>query len=358
MRVALDTNSLYVTRAGTSRYVRGLLQGLRQLQDPSLSVVEFAWPVENFEYAQPQRALKTAYRELVWARFVAPRILAREQVDLLHRGTPAVPIQKPRGLPEIVTLPDLALLRHPERYRRWQRRSARPRLERVKRAERIICISQFTANEAMELLGLTAQRLEVVYLGNDFDPRGPLPNESSPERKLPERFFLFVGSLEPGKNLALLKEVYRLAETRGLHLPPLAVIGARWVGVESEGAPPANWHYLGHQSDSVLLWLYRRAIALVFPSKYEGFGFPPLEAMSQGCPVICSRMASLPEVGGDAACYAESNPAAYLDAMLRMERDAGWREELIAKGLLQSANFSWRKCAEETFALYRKTLAS
>src|SRR5205823_6706332 len=118
---------------------------------------------------------------------------------------------------------------------------------------------------------------------------------------------------EPGKNLALLKETYLLAAAKGIDLPPLLIIGARWEGVAREGRPPKNWHYLGHQSDEVLAWFYDHALALLFPSKYEGFGFPVLEAMSRGCPVVCSKVASIPEVGGDAAWYAGMDATSYLE---------------------------------------------
>jgi alpha-1,3-rhamnosyl/mannosyltransferase len=102
--------------------------------------------------------------------------------------------------------------------------------------------------------------------------------------------------------------------------------------------------------------LYRRARALLFPSKYEGFGLPVAEAMALGCPVICSPVASLPEVGGPAAHYAELTPESYLTAMLRLTRDTRWREELIERGRVQAREFSWRRCAAQTLEAYRHTL--
>jgi alpha-1,3-rhamnosyl/mannosyltransferase len=162
--------------------------------------------------------------------------------------------------------------------------------------------------------------------------------------------------LDPGKNLALLSDVYRSAAERKIQLPPLLIVGARWVGVGNEGAPPEDWRYLGHQPDEVLLYLYRRALALVFPSKYEGFGLPVAEAMAAGCPVICSPVSSLPEVGGDAACFTEMRPDAYLKSMHRFCRDSTWRGELVNRGLEQSQKFSWKKCAAATLNVYRDVL--
>ncbi len=352
MRVALDTNAVYMTRAGVARYVRGLQQGFRQLAAPGLELIELAWRVENFEYRQPQRAMRTFFRELIWAPFIAPAILAKQQADLLH-STLGVFVIPPKGIKHVATLHDLAVLREPKRFRAWQRRATLKRLRRLSLADRIICDSQFTAAEARELLGSSQNRLEVVYCGCDFARDGPPAIEAAPVTATPADFFLFVGSLEPGKNLALLKEVYALAAKQAVKLPPLVIVGARWEGVPNEGAPPFDWLYLGRQSDNVLVYLYRRALALLFPSKYEGFGFPVVEAMALGCPVICSRVASLPEVGGDAALYAELDPAAYLQAIQRLLREHSLRQELIERGHEQAQNFSWKKCAEETLAVYR-----
>jgi alpha-1,3-rhamnosyl/mannosyltransferase len=356
IRIGIDTNALYaVTQAGTARYIRGLFNGLDRIAAPDVEVLPIAWEVENFQYRQPQRALKTFYRELIWAKFHAPRVLKKNSIQLLH--APAGPlIRPPHGIKEVVTLLDLAILRHPERFRLWHRTSSRFRLQNLRRADQIICISRFTADEAMTLLNLPTAKLAVIHCGCDFHPDEPPPPEAKPGFDVPADFFLFVGSLEPGKNLALLKEVYALAAAEKRALPALLIVGARWEGVGNEGAPPKGWHYLGRQSDDILVYLYRRALALVFPSKYEGFGLPVAEAMSLGCPVICSPVASLPEVGGDAAMFTDMTPAAYLQTMLRLSRDSGLRVEMIEKGRAQATRFSWKKCAGEVLDAYRAAL--
>src|SRR5579859_3409922 len=297
--IGIDTNSLYTTQAGVARYLRGLLNGLQRVAAPDVDLQAVAWEVENFSYHQPERALKTFYRELIWARFNAPRFLRKHNVALLHSAAGPL-IGPPRGVREVVTLHDLAILRHPERFRSWHGAVARRALRKMRRANQVICISRFTAEEAMALLNLPASKFIVVHNGCEFHPSEPAPPEAKPDFTVPNEYFLFVGSLEPGKNLALLKEVYALAESKKQFLPPLLIVGARWEGVGHEGPPPKDWHYLGRQPDEVLVYLYRHATGLVFPSKYEGFGLPVVEAMSLGCPVICSPVASLPEVGGAA----------------------------------------------------------
>jgi len=352
MRVTVDTNGLFTTQAGVARYIRGLLKGFEQATLPWLRHSTLAWEVENYGYRQPQRALRTVYRELLWASLVAPRKLRDSKADLLH-STVTCLARVPISVSHVVTVHDLAGIRYPRRYRRWQSVMGRVRRARLPRADRVICISRFTADEAMALLHLPADKLEVVHNGCDFHPDEPAPSEQAPSFEVPSEFLLFVGSLEPGKNLPLLKAAYTCATDRGQHLPPLLIVGSRWAGVASEGPPPGNWHYLGRQPDSVLVYLYRRALALVFPSKYEGFGLPVAEAMGLGCPVICSPVASLPEVGGEAPLYAELTPGGYASAMAQFLANDGLRHEMIERGYKQVRHFSWKKCAEETGAVYQ-----
>lgn len=352
--IAFETNPVYVTKAGVARYVRGLLSGFQQVGSKDFEIFPLAWEVENFGYRQPQRALKTAYRELIWPGIVARNRLRKINAELLHASFEPL-IDPPDGIKEVVTIHDLALIRHPERFRRWHRYSSSRRLAKLPRADRLICISRFTADEVMSLLRIPATKIVVIHNGCDFQP-GERPAESPPDFPVPPGFFLFVGSLEPGKNLSLLADTYRMAQAEKRWLPPLLIVGARWEGVGSEQPPPKDWHYLGRVSDTVLVHLYRRATALVFPSKYEGFGFPVVEAMALGCPVICSPVASLPEVGGDAVVMTDMNPEAYLRAMERFSRDGGWREDLVQRGYSQASKFSWKKCAEEVLEVYKSVL--
>jgi glycosyltransferase involved in cell wall biosynthesis len=353
MRIAIDTNGLFTGQAGVARSISGLLAALER-HSPRVDFFQLAWEVSNLEYRQPERGLKTLYRELIWAKTVAPRTLRNRGADLYH-ATGSYFVSVPPQVRRVVTLNDLAMLRHPERFRQWQRWSETRRLARLHTVDRIICISQFTADEAMRLLQLPSSMLEVVYLGHQL-PTEKGVAERKPQFQVPSEFFLFVGSLEPGKNLALLKQAYQLARDQGKLLPQLLIVGARWSGVGKEGKPPAGWQYLGRQTDEVLVYLYRRAMALVFPSKYEGFGLPVIEAMALGCPVICSRVASLPEVGGDAACYAELEPSSYLEKMRKLACDSDLRRAMSERGLRQAASFTWERCAEQTLAVYGKTL--
>ena len=355
VRVALDTNCLYTTRAGTARYMQGLLSGFRLLGNEAPVIIPLAWPVDNFGFRQPARALKTAYRELIWCRTRAYAEMIATECHLLHSAT-HFDFRVPDGVSRVHTLYDLAVLRHPGKYRVWHRRASLRFVARLPQMDKIICISQFTADEAMSLLSISPDRLEVVYCGSDLAETSDSSAGALELPPLPDDYFLFVGSLEPGKNLALLKDVYQLAASSGVSLPPLLIAGVRWTGVEDEGAAPKEWIYLGRVSDNALAALYRQATALVFPSKYEGFGLPVLEAMSFGCPVISSASGSLPEVGGAAVCYSDLNALAFLKAMQGLLKETARREEMKAEGLARSRLFSWRRCAAETAAVYQSVL--
>jgi alpha-1,3-rhamnosyl/mannosyltransferase len=355
LRVGVETTALYTTKAGICRYVTGLLKGLGRVDGHN--AFELGWPVENLEYKQPIRAMKTAYREFFWGKVVAPHQLKQENADVLH-STSGMFIRAPRNVKHVITLHDMSITRHPERFRKWQIKSWSKRLGALNKADKIIAISQFTADEAMRLLNLPASKFEIVHNGCDFHPDEPRPSEREPdaEFKVPSEFYLFIGSLEPGKNLALLKRAYLQAESEGKLLPPLVIVGARWAGVPGEGIPPKGWIYMGRQDDQVLVWLYRRALALVFPSIYEGFGLPIVEANAMNCPVICSPVASLPEVAGEAALFTEMRHEAYVNSMRQLAADPLAREALIEAGQKNCLRFSWTRCAEQTVSVYHQAI--
>jgi glycosyltransferase involved in cell wall biosynthesis len=348
MKVAIDVSPYYYSRRGVARYIQCLTSELRALNQPEFELIEIGYRIRNFGYSQPFRAIKTAGRELLWGPYIVPLRVQQLKADLLHTPSDGC-VQSSRRIPKIATLHDLEQFYMPERFRWWTRKRFSARLEFYKSAQRIICVSKSTADDAVRFLNYPANRIDVIHLGSRFSENSI---EECPEIPHLSDYFLFVSALEPGKNLQLLNRAYRLAEQKGITLPPLLIAGERVKDVPSEGEPPKSWRYLGRITDASLVWLYRRALALLAPTKYEGFGLPVLEAMTLGTAVICSPISSLPEVGGDVPFYAEQTPESYLEQMLVVAKGGRLRDERVEAGLSRSRLFSWKKCASETLEVY------
>jgi glycosyltransferase involved in cell wall biosynthesis len=251
----MDVSPLAQTRAGTARYVRGLLRHL---------------DVEQWRFGGSSRAAALA-RDALWY----PSLGLRGGVDVLHcptfRGPPAARV------PLVVTVHDLAVLRHPEWFNRWTRAYSRVAVPRVVRAAaRVIAVSEATRRDVQELLGVEAL---VIPNGVEdvFTAGGPAAEGD---------YVLAVGTLEPRKNLRRIAEACRGLELR--------VVGARgWGGVD----PPAGATFLGEVDDEELARLYRGARCLVYPSLYEGYGIPVAEALACGCPVVTSAGSPMADLG-------------------------------------------------------------
>src|SRR5919198_1381493 len=266
------------------------------------------------------------------ARFLSPfeqpalaAALLGRQVDLLHATSFSLPGLWGGAL--VATLHDANHLALPENYRPG--RTAYYRLvvgPRARRARALITVSEFSRAELARHLDLAPERFQVISPGVDprFHPR--LPSEISAFRKrhaLPPRFLLAMGNAKPHKNLGF----------------------------------PAHTLDLGEWSEDELPLLFASAEALLFPSYYEGFGLPALEAMASGCPVMASRAASLPEVCAEAALLVDPHsPDAWRDSVLRLCRDAALRKTLSEHGIERAARFTWDACAERTLAVYRRVL--
>ena len=275
--------------------------------------------------------------------------------DIYHEAA-FFPFVTPDHVKTVFTLTDLSLIRFPEHHPR--ERVLYSRLffhRRCKRVRRFLTISSFIKEEMKVHLNISHQNTTVTYLGYNPAVLYPRPameiKDCLIRHGLPEKYFLFVGSGDPRKNMAIIPEALDLADLTA----PLAVVG--WSGWVQK----ASWEkvrFLGYVGDEDLALLYSGALALIFPSYYEGFGLPILEAMACGCPVVTTREASMPEVAGDAALYMKDpSDAKGLAAM--MEDLAGSplrRRQWVEKGLVQSRRFSWRKTAETTFNAFEQTL--
>jgi glycosyltransferase involved in cell wall biosynthesis len=323
MRVAIDVSPLVQTRAGTARYLKGLLGELQQRDDVELSTRTFG----------RSDRLSTLARDGVWYPFVIGR---SGDADVLHCPTYRGPLRS--RVPLVVTVHDLAVLRHPEAFNRWTRTYSPHVVPRVLRqAARVIAVSEFTRRELVELLAVPDENIRVVpnAVGSDFTPEGEAASGD---------YVLAVGTLEPRKNLGRLVEAVRRTQRE------LRVVGARgWGDVKVEGN---GVRWLGEVSDAELARLYRGASCVAYPSLYEGFGIPVLEAMACGVPVVTTRGTAMEEVADGAAVLVDSRDAEEIAAGI--ERAGLERDVLVARGLERARAFRWDAVADATVRVYRE----
>jgi len=318
--VGVDISPLRQTAAGTARHVKGLLGALEGRDEIDVKPLAFGGPGR----------LASVLRDTAWYFGGLP--LASRGLDVLHCTTFRGPLRSPA--PFTVTIHDLALVRHPELFPRWHRTSGRLAIAPVARAASLVlAVSEFTKRETIELLGVPEEHVRVIGNAIDacFTPDGPAADG---------HYVLAVGTLEPRKNLRRIEEAVRIA---GLEL---RVVGARgWGDVSS-----ASWR--GSVDDEELARLYRGAHCLAFPSLYEGFGIPVLEAMACGTPVVTSRDGATAEVAGDAAVLIDPLDPDAIAAGLH--EAIARRAELRELGLARARAYTWGGVADATVAAWEE----
>ena len=367
MRIGIEGLPLLFHRTGTSTYTHELVQNLRRLNLGDQVLL----------FARNQRMAGDSYHHISYAERIAnylykeyrlPVELAEQNVDVYHSPRD-MGLPEPGRLPcpSVMTLHDIILVRlasdyySPARARLYERRLR----EKVEGADHVVTISEFSRNDILDWSGIDPGKISVITDGVNEKFR-PVTDEQELSQvtnryQLPPRFALCVGSTEPRKNIRIaIKAFGQLRRVRAdVHLVITGVDYCRvapeeaFAGLDLEGV-----HFAGYVHDFDMPAIYSLAQVLVFPSLYEGFGLPPLEAMACGTPVVTSNSTAIPEIVGDAAVLIDPRNAAELAGAIEMVLSShDMRMELIEKGKKQSAIYSCRTMAAETRKIYEKVVS-
>ncbi len=355
--------------AGIHTYIHQLLTHLPQATPPDWDFTAFVGAANQAAY--PNITMRRArlntdspLKRIVWEQAIQPFVLP--PFDLHHAMAFVAPLLNPR--PFVVTVYDLTFIRYPKRLTTARRLYLRLLTGiTCQRARRVLAISHSTGRDLTELYGIPSAKIDVTPLGYDTTRFQPLPaaqiEQFKRSKSLPERFWLFLGTLEPRKNLVMLLEAYAAL---GAHerLPLVLAGGKGWdyapllAAIETHGLKH-EVHLPGFIPDEDMALWYNSADVFVYPSVFEGFGLPVLEAMACGTPVITSNVSSLPEVAHDAGlCLPPHDVSAWVEALRHTAADADWRRQARTAGLQSADRYRWETTARQTIESYRRALGA
>jgi glycosyltransferase involved in cell wall biosynthesis len=366
MRIAFDGTTLRPARTGVGYYTEHLLHHLvRESADDEIIVVSNR-PLDTTCPLPPEvRVVVSSSRvpRIVWMQTIAPRLLRRLRVDVAHFTNGMVPLALP--VPTVVTIHDMSLTMFPKYHPPRRVLLNRPLVDlAARRADAIITVSESAKRDIVRLYGSQAERIHVVHeaAAPSFQPvRDRAVLARVRERyDLADRFILYVGTIEPRKNLPKLIEGFASRRKSGQLPHQLVCAGPYgWLSRDIEDLIDRLQiedavRFTGYVPFGDLAALYSLAEMFVFPSLYEGFGLPVIEAMACGTPVVTGHVAALEEVGGGAVEQVGHLDADSLgDAMVRLAGDRQHRERLSTLGRERAQLFSWERAARETLKVYR-----
>lgn len=357
-RLALDRNAQTPHASTVAGFELTAFLHATNFEAPGIRLVRSRLPLEN----PPAR--------IAWEQGALPLYLHKMRADVVHGLVNVLPLAT--TCPGVVTVHDLAFVRMPETLPPFKRAYLTALCQAsTARAARIIAVSQQTAEDLQRYFGTPSSRVTVIHNGVSarFGTRSPEKLQAFRQRSgAPDRYLLYLGTLEPRKNLDLLLRAF--ARWRGACHPTdrcvkLVLAGAKgWYYDEIFGAVEKlgltdDVIFPGFVAGDMLPEWYAAAEAFVYPSFFEGFGLPVLEAMASGTPVICSQAPGVSEVAGNAAItFAPYDEDALVAALHLLIGQPALRCALQQRGLVRAAHFSWRRCAEETLAVYQRVAAN
>jgi alpha-1,3-rhamnosyl/mannosyltransferase len=366
MKLLYDTTAIRWGSAGVSTYARHLRKALLELERaPQLCDTAPPWSFPH--NGHPLQKVDTAVTDTLWRPFLLPLEARIRKADLVHMLYPRpFPLSLHRK-PVVATVHDLYALEHPEIFSAWEQRCNRNLVSFLQGLRQILTVSEFTRNELIRVFPkLDPSLIHVTHNGFDAERFRPVTHENlnglRQKLKLEKPYFLFVSTLEPRKNVLTLLDAF-IDSGLGDDFDLLLAGGDGWVPeyirqIKTKIEKYDSIRRLGFVPADDLPALYAGARAFVYPSHYEGFGIPVLEAMACECPVICSSGSSLDEISAGAALQIDSSQTeGLIEALKKVANDDSLVSKMKTMGIQQTKNFSWEKCANQTLNAYRRVVS-
>jgi glycosyltransferase involved in cell wall biosynthesis len=365
MIIGVDARPVsYAQLTGIGVYLNNLLQAIQELDQENhyylisnkaidFEVVNPRW--KKIEGRLPQRMIST-----LWMQCCIPHIASKVKLDLFWGPRHQLPLFIPKNIKTVLTIHDIVHVLFPHTMRLPTLITERLLMRHsIRRADYVIADSISTASGIQEHYQAKPTKISVVYPGSPaFSEQIHSPVYA--DEKLPPKYFLFVGTLEPRKNLKAILGAFELLDVESEDVDLVIVGNIGWktkeaINLLGTHRHRTRIHLAGYVDDARLFFIYQNALCLLYPSLYEGFGFPILEAMNYGVPVITSNVSSMPEVAGDAALLVDPNDEKGLsEAMKKILVNGKMRKIMISKGYERVKKFSWKRCAGETLDIFKK----
>ncbi len=364
MKIGIDVSITNINQAGTATYAHNLVNALREAEaEDKFHLFAIKQTYDMVKQKTLQDRIDTLYRDIVWAHGILPWQARQAKIDLLHIPANVTPIFSP--CPTIITIHDMIAYKFPHYVTPWFRNYFRAALPlTAKKASIILTNSAHSKRDIIEILGVSPNKVVVTYLAAspDFQCLSKNKVKETIRKYNLSNFILTVSTLEPRKNMKGLLQAFALLREKGFPHQLIHVGPKGWYFNDILAQVPQlglqdSVRFLGHIPRDDLVALYNAASVFVYPSFYEGFGLPVLEAMACGCPVVTSKCSSLPEIVEQAGIMVDPYDVNQLaEAIQNVLEDLSLAQALCQRGLSRSNAFTWQRCAHQTLDVYHQVL--
>lgn len=364
LRIAIDCRTIGKKRTGDEVYTKNLVLNLARVDSQNQYFLLFDRQVnpEELDLLLPSNfkiVVITPSHKLLWTMYALPKWLRKNNIDILHVQY-ITPFWLPKNIKVITTIHDISWKFYPQYIKKSDLFFLNALIPiSLKKADKIITVSQTSKNDIVKIFKISPDKIAMIYNGAD----NTVGHAMSDSINLPEKFILYVGTLQPRKNIPALLEAFNILNTKYPILnTKLIIAGGKGHNYDQRIDMLVEKYKLqdkvlfpGFVDEKDLATMYGLADLFVFPSLYEGFGIPAIEAMAMGTPVVVSNKSCLPEVVGQAGLIVDpENSEEFADVIYKILSDKALRNNLIEKGYKRAKEFSWEKTAKETLEVYKK----